>query len=228
MRKYILILTVILAFIGWNAAAYADSSAGASAGASADNILTFTSPAETTVNSNIRGARSLPMQSEFHYPTIIPYIGPNTPSRTFRPIERILLYTNEFKVKEMEKVLGLVVTDTEATVKVYINGEKVKDAILRGYIGEIAQKNETSIDVLFRLCLAARRLGANAVHVTGQGVERELSSKGGGIGFAGTKASLTANEDGGSAAGFGTGYAWGKSKRIDTPWINAIAISVPE
>ena len=230
MKKFMILLVMSFVVLGLSMPAMAGANSSATAGA--QSTIVFPDPLpETTVNSNGKGYRGLPIQGEYHYPGIVPYMGPVTPSQRFRSIEKILMYGDEFSIGTMQKVLKIAVSEDPAErdklIKVYITKKAVPNAALCGFVGHVGKGKESSIDVLFKVALAAHRLGANAIHVTAQGVERTFKSGGGGIGFAITSSSLTANENGGTAKGGGTGYAWGSSKKIDDPWINATAILVP-
>jgi len=234
MKRFMIILIMALFVVGVSTSmVMADiSTTDTTSEAIGIGSVIFPNPLpESTVNNKGTGYRGLPMQGEYHYPGIVPYMGPTTPSQRFRSVESMLVYADKFSVGTMQKALGLEVSEDPAVrdklIKVYVVKKPVPNAALCGFVGHVATGKEGSLDVMFQVALAAHRLGANAIHITAQGVERIFKSSGGGIGFAITSSSLTANEDGGTARGGGTGYAWGSSKKVDDPWINAIAILVP-
>jgi hypothetical protein len=99
------------------------------------------------------------------------------------------------------------------------------EVVLVGYVTVKATgPNTVSMEVLAEAALAARDLGADAIHITAEGVERELRSFGWGVGLAYTKASISADETSGGVASGGTGVAGGKAGYKDLPWFQVFAI----
>ena len=203
--------------------------------------------AETTVNNNGQGYRGFASPAETNFPGMPGFFGQTTKGPMFQDVGSMLEYKNTFTLDELNKMaknnigmgfLGtkVIVTplvdkvdeidrvDTMAVVMV-----KPEKAILKGYITVKATNDgKVSPEVMAEAMLAARKLGADAIHVTAEGVQRVMKAFGWGIGLAYTKATISNDETTGGVASGGTGIAGGEAGYNDRPWIQLFAIDIIE
>jgi len=170
------------------------------------------------------------------------------PGSSFQSIKTGLIYKDVFTTDELVKMSKdatingkfgskVIVTplvdevkdaDKAESMKVLLQkpGEDLKVTVV-GYITVRAtSKNTVSMEVLAEAALAARDLGANVIHVTAEGVNRELKSFGWGIGLSYTRASISDTEQGGGVAAGGTGISGGSAGYVDMPWFQVFALKV--
>jgi hypothetical protein len=69
-------------------------------------------------------------------------------------------------------------------------------------------------------------LGANVIHITAEGVDRELKAFGWGVGLSYTRASISDSEQSGGVAAGGTGISGGSAGYVDMPWFQVFALKV--
>jgi len=201
----------------------------------------------TTTNINAKGYRGFANPAETTFPGMPAYFGQPTRGPMFQDVKSILTYKDTFTLDELNRMakdnVGLGLLGTKVVVTPLVNEinevdragaikvvmEKPEKATLKGYITVKATNDgKVSPEVLAEAMLAARALGANAVHVTGEGVERVMKAFGWGIGLAYTKATISNEESSGGVATGGTGISGGEAGYKDRPWIQLFAISIAE
>ena len=217
----------------------------------AGNDLTINYPAQkdlTRTQIDAKGYRGFAEGGPVPIPGMPSYFGKAVPGSSFQSIKTGLIYKDCFTVKELEKMSKdntingkfgskVIVTplvdevadkDKAEFVKVMLKkpGKDLEVTVL-GYITvKATSKNTVSMEVLAEAALAARDLGADVIHVTAEGVSRELKSFGWGIGLSYTRASISDSEQGGAVAAGGTGISGGSAGYVDMPWFQVFALKV--
>lgn len=171
---------------------------------------------------------------QIQFPSLIPYYGPHNPGSRYRRVEDMLIYGNEFSLRDLltnvsertlrENSIPRVTNDQvlNQTIKVVL--VKLPRGQLRGVIGAVAINGCTSADALWTLCLLAFKEGASVVHVTAQGVNPVVRATGGGIGGGGTFGVVS---ESGTSASSGTGllgYHKAKTWPDPDPYIQALSV----
>ena len=229
---------------GPGCSAYAD--ANASAGIDTVNDINIQFPEArdlTRTQVDAKGYRGFANPAETNYPGMPGYFGTATPGSSFQSVKTALIYKDVFTEPELTKLAKdpfgskVIVTplvdkvgdkDKAEFMKMLLMkpGEDLKVEIV-GYITVKATgKNTVSMEVLAEAALAARDLGANVIHITAEGVDRELKAFGWGIGLSYTRASISDSEQGGGVAAGGTGISGGSAGYVDMPWFQVFALKV--
>jgi len=197
----------------------------------------------TTVNNKGHGYRGFAESGAVPIPGSPSYFGVATPGSSFQNVETIVIYKNVFTLDEIKgmakssfgsKVIVTPLVDepaeTSDTIQVIIGKDyksKVAAARLLGYITVKATGDNTvSVEDLGDAMLAAQKIGANAVHVTAEGVERVMKAFGWGIGLSYTRATIADDETSGGVAAGGMGISGGSAKYLDRPWLQLFALKV--
>ena len=207
-------------------------------------------PKSTSNRSTVdaKGYRGFVESANMPIPGTPGYFGTAIPGSSFQSIKTGLIYKDVFTVDELEKMskdntingsLGskVIVTplvdevadeDKAEFMKVVLKkpGEDLEVTLL-GYITVRATSKDTvSMEVLAEAALAARDLGADVIHVTAEGANRQLKAFGWGIGLSYTRASISDSETSGGISGGGTGISGGSSGYVDLPWFQIFALKV--
>jgi len=197
----------------------------------------------TSVNNNGHGYRGFNNAAEIHYPGLPGYFGNATPGSSFQSCKTSLIYKDTFSVEELERmakgflgskdiVTPLVdeVDDKDKAPSIQMLLRKPADGTdvqVLGYITVKATSNNTvSMEILAEAALKARDLGANAIHITAEGIERQLKAFGWGVGLSYTRASINNDETTGGVAAGGTGIAGGSAGYKDMPWFQVFALKI--
>jgi len=205
-----------------------------------DDSITAEANVEAVAVVNQIGApipRAFPMAPEYHYPGLIGYSGPAMASSNFRSMKQIVLYSNVWKLKDLQNILikdklvkkHELITDKKVlakTIRVIVSNGKAENAAVIGFGTSKSENGANSVGVFAMACVRAAKMGANAIHMNAEGVNRELKSFGWGIGLAMTRASINHDETAGSVAGGGTGIAGAKATVKDNPWLQWTALKV--
>ena len=209
-----------------------------------ENTIVFPEARDLTrTQVDAKGYRGFANPAETNYPGMPGYFGTATPGSSFQSVKTALIYKDVFTEPELTKLakdpFGSKVIVTPLVDKVDDKnkaefmkmmlskpGEDLKVEIV-GYITVKATgKNTVSMEVLAEAALAARDLGANVIHITAEGVDRELKAFGWGIGLSYTRASISDSEQGGGVAAGGTGISGGSAGYVDMPWFQVFALKV--
>jgi len=207
-----------------------------------NNTINFPAAKDvTTTRIDAKGYRSFPNQGEIHYPGHVGYFGKATPGSSFQNVRVLLSYQNTFNVDQLKLMAkgpwGSTVI-ANPLVKKADSADRADElkAFLRKPAGNVkplafitvkaTSNNTTSAEIIAEALLEARKYGANAVQITAEGVERELTTFSWGLGVAYSYASINANEDRGGIGSGGTGIAGGKAGYKDRPWLRVIAIYI--
>ena len=217
----------------------------------AGNDLTINYPAQkdlTRTQIDAKGYRGFVESANIPIPGTPGYFGTAIPGSSFQSIKTLMIYKDVFTVGELEKLskdntingkfgskvivtplVDEVAEDAKAEfVKVILKkpGEDLEVTLL-GYITVRATSKDTvSMEVLAEAALAARDLGADVIHVTAEGANRQLKAFGWGIGLSYTRASISDSETSGGISGGGTGISGGSSGYVDLPWFQIFALKV--
>lgn len=217
----------------------------------AGNNLTINYPAQkdvTTTRIDAKGYRGFAESANIPIPGTPGYFGTAIPGSSFQSIKTGLMYKDVFSVDELEKMAKdatisgkwgskVIITplvdevaneDKADFVKVLLTkpGETLEVTLL-GYITVRATSKDTvSMEVLAEAALAARDLGADVIHVTAEGANRQLKAFGWGVGLSYTRASISDSETSGGISGGGTGISGGSSGYVDLPWFQIFALKV--
>jgi hypothetical protein len=252
MKKMILIFAALTMVVGLSGNASAllddnsvDNSTNANASNDISNNATIINNGPADINNNGRGYRGFASQNDMNYPGTPAFFGPTTKGPMFQDVESMIAYKNVFTVAELEKMskdgVGMGFLGTKVIVTPLVDRaddsakseimvvlmEKPDKATLKGYITVKATNDgKVSAEVMAEAMLAARELGANAIQVSAQGVERVMKAFGWGVGLAYTRATISADEAAGGVASGGTGIAGGEAGYKDRPWIQIFAIEV--
>jgi len=227
-----------------------DNSTNANANAVSDNTgnfsnnIVFPEAKDLTRNQiDAKGYRGFNNPAEINYPGMPGYFGVATPGSSFQSSKTALIYKDVFTEEELKNLAKdpwgskVIVTplvkevddkDKAEFMKMMLRkpGEDLKVEIV-GYITVKATgKNTVSMEVLAEAALAARELGANVIHITAEGVDRELKAFGWGVGLSYTRASISDSEQGGGVAAGGTGISGGSAGYVDMPWFQVFALKV--
>jgi hypothetical protein len=227
-----------------------DNSTNANANAISDNTGNFSNSVTfpetkdvTTSRVDAKGYRGFNAPTEMNYPGMPAYFGNAVPGSSFQSCKTALIYKDTFTASELTLLAKdpfgskVIVTplvkevadkDKAEFMKMMLRkpGEDLKVEIV-GYITVKATgKNTVSMEVLAEAALAARDLGANVIHITAEGVDRELKAFGWGVGLSYTRASISDTEQGGAVAAGGTGISGGSAGYVDMPWFQVFALKV--
>jgi hypothetical protein len=247
MKKFSVMFIVVVAMMCLYAVPlFADVSAEATVedvNANASNDLTINYPASKDVTRSMaKGYRGFTGQGEINYPGMPGYFGSPTNGSSFQDVEVGLTYKNMFTEDELKKLAKscfgskVIVTplvskvdskDKADLMEVMLKKPTNIEVEIVGYITVKATgKNTVSMEILAEAALAARDLGANVIHVTAQGVERELKSFGWGIGLVYTQSHISDSEQSGGVGTGGTGISGGSARYVDMPWFQVFALRV--
>lgn len=250
------IFAILFAFCGSASAFLDDNSTNADASvtgvvATASPSLTVNnnSPeqrAETSMQSYGHGYRGFPIQGQVTYPVLPAHFAGSDPDHRFQSLKTITIYKDTFTVAELEEMkknnsswLGLdkhvkinvnifAKAEGDATDKIqlFIN-KPAGDVQLLGYVTAFGDDEDAvSIDVMEELALACVAANGNAIHATGEGIDKFLLSSGWGIALGGNMASLSDSEKTGMAGFMGIGYSTGQAQYVGKPWIQAFILKV--
>lgn len=233
-----------------NATATATSNLGQDQGqtqgqmSNVENTIVFPEAKDLTrTQVDAKGYRGFNNPAEITYPGMPGYFGQATPGSSFQSAKTALIYKDVFTEDELTKLAKdafgskVIVTplvdkvddkDKAEFVKMMLRkpGEDLKVEVV-GYITVKATgKNTVSMEILAEAALAARDLGANVIHITAEGVDRELNAFGWGVGLSYTRASISDSEQGGGVAAGGTGISGGSAGYADMPWFQVFALKV--
>ena len=241
IRKSLLVAFIIcVVSVMFSIPAFAGSTAVA--GAAADVNIVFPDPTDLS-RIDAKGYRGFNTPAEINYPGRPGYFGVATPGSSFQSSKTALIYKDVFTEKELKLLAKdpwgskIIVTplvdevddkDKAEFMKMMLRkpGDDLNVEIV-GYITVKATgKNTVSMEVLAEAALAARELGANVIHITAEGVDRELRSFGWGVGLSYTRASISDTEQGGAVAAGGTGISGGSAGYVDMPWFQVFALKV--
>ena len=250
-RSSLVLLVICVVFAMSSVPAIADSSAeaGAAAIGNYENNVVFPEQKDLTrTQVDAKGYRGFVNQGEINYPGMPGYFGQATPGSSFQSVKIGLMYKDLFTVKELKKMskdntingsLGskVIVTplvdkvddkDKAESMKVLLKKPgKDLEVELLGYITvKATSKGTVSMEILAEAALAARELGADVIHVTAEGVDRELRAFGWGVGLSYTRASISDSESSGGVASGGTGISGGSAGYADLPWFQIFALKV--
>jgi hypothetical protein len=208
------------------------------------NGIVFPEPKDLTrTQIDAKGYRGFNTPTEMNYPGMPGYFGTATPGSSFQSCKTALIYKDTFTASELTLLAKdpfgskVIVTplvkevadkDKAEFMKMMLSkpGEDLKVEIV-GYITVKATgKNTVSMEVLAEAALAARDLGANVIHITAEGVDRELKAFGWGVGLSYTRASISDSEQSGGVAAGGTGISGGSAGYVDMPWFQVFALKV--
>lgn len=237
-RVMMLTLFVCLSISVLPAFAFADSSS------TANNV-------SATVNqnyqaSNLNGGRNFAIPGEMLFPGTPGYYGASTPGHRFIPLNKLLMYTTAWSVNAAKNMLShstgskdIEIRDLIATSKtvpskiVYCsilrpdaNGATVEEQVSIGTIAATGGKS-ISADVLAKAIVEASVRGANYIQFMAEGVNREVSASGFGIGFNTTQAQIYSGDNSKSnvsTGGFGYSHGW--AGYIDYPWLQFTFLKV--
>ena len=244
MKKAIAVLAAVVMVIGFYGVASADNLT-ATAGVedvSANAYNVFNTPSETK-NTGI-GYRGFAEQGGVPIPGVPGYFGPVIKGSRYQSVESMTEYTDTFGIDQLNKMakedglnaLGSKVIVTPLVDKVAkedraneikVTLVKPAGAVLKAYITVRATSSGTvSPEIMAEAMLAARALGADAIHVSAQGAEIVLKSFGWGVGLVTTRATISSNESTGSVSSGGTGISGASAGYQDRPWIQLFAIDM--
>ena len=187
---------------------------------------------------------ALPIPHEISYPPGVnmPYTPDVPQAANVQKVETLLFYQDTFTVAELETMLNksprkVKVTpkklnpraDLTDTVTIYVsaqNKQKIAGAKLTGYVNAEGDDEEVqTMEVLGGVGLAAHAMGANFVHITGEGAERLIHSLGWGVGFAYSRATVANNGENGVGSG-GTGVSSATGGFLHLPFLQSSALRV--
>jgi len=247
MKKAIMILAAIMvvSFSGSALAFLDDNSVDNSTNANADAAVNTNTVNDNRDFSQSNNKRSFANQGIVNMPGAPGFFGQTTKGSKFQSIRSILLYGDVFTLAELDRMtkkgtglgfLGTKVIVTPLVEKVdkdlRVDAMKVvlvkpEMSVLKGYITVNATNDgKVSPAIMAEAILAARALGANAIHVSAEGVERVIKAFGWGIGLSYTKATISDTETSGGVASGGTGISGGTAGYKDRPWIQLFAIDI--
>ena len=198
---------------------------------------------ETTLNNKGTGYRGFANPADINYPVLPSYFGTPTPGSSFQGLNALIAYKHLFSTEELilmaKSAMGskVIVTplvkevaedDRAEIMSISLSRPNTKAKVtLVGYITVKATSNGTvSAEVMAEAMLAARKLGADTVHATSEGVERVMQAFGWGVGFSYTKATMNGSETAGGVAAGGTGISGGTAGYKDRPWIQLFALRI--
>jgi hypothetical protein len=234
---------------GPGCSANAEANAGAAIDTVNDINIQFPEQKDiTTTRVDAKGYRGFPEAGNVPIPGTLGYFGTPTPGSSFQSIKVGLMYKDVFTVDELKKMskdntingsLGskVIVTplvdkvadkDKAEFIKVLLKkpGETLEVTLL-GYITvKATSKGTVSMEILAEAALAARDLGADVIHVTAEGVDRELRAFSWGIGLSYSRASISDSESSGGIASGGTGISGGSAGYTDLPWFQIFVLKV--
>lgn len=243
MKKFAIVSVALVAMVFMFAV---PSFAGVDVDTEANAYNIFNQAAQkdlTTTNINAKGNRPFAEGGPVPIPGMPGYFGTATPGSSFQSAKTALIYKDVFTEDELTKLAKdafgskVIVTplvdkvddkDKAEFVKMMLRkpGEDLKVEVV-GYITVKATgKNTVSMEILAEAALAARDLGANVIHITAEGVDRELNAFGWGVGLSYTRASISDSEQGGGVAAGGTGISGGSAGYADMPWFQVFALKV--
>jgi len=227
-----------------------DNSVSADATSDVDNTGNFSNnivfPEQkdlTRSQVDAKGYRGFAESGNVPIPGMPGYFGTATPGSSFQSSKTALIYKDVFTEKELKNLAKddfgskIIVTplvdkvadkDKAEFMKMMLRkpGEMLEVEIV-GYITvKSTGKNTVSMEILAEAALAARDLGANVIHITAEGVDRELKAFGWGVGLSYTRASITDSEQGGGVAAGGMGISGGTAGYNDKPWFQVFALKV--
>jgi len=246
MKKFAILGVAVLSLMLFTSNSFADIDVDTGANATAGNDLTINYPEAkdlTRTDTNIKGNRPFVESGNVPIPGMPGYFGTATPGSSFQSAKTALIYKDVFTEEELKNLAKdpwgskVIVTplvkevddkDKAEFMKMMLRkpGDDLKVEIV-GYITVKATgKNTVSMEVLAEAALAARELGANVIHITAEGVDRELKAFGWGVGLSYTRASISDSEQGGGVAAGGTGISGGSAGYVDMPWFQVFALKV--
>jgi len=199
---------------------------------------------------NSKPARGFAIPGEVNYGPLINYYGKPLPSSGFQRIEELIMYGSWFTEGALESMLkgaekvecefklaneGIIVPKVKADkngvswIKVIIQKEKVKDAVLVGYSTARSEHPKTTMtEVMAKAALKALKNGCNVIHFTVQGAVRDTQSFGWGIGFNTTAASINNSQQHSSISSGGFGISGGTAGMRDKPWLQGFGLVVKD
>ena len=187
----------------------------------------------TSVNNNGHGYRGFGVPHDI---PIVPqgpaYFGTATPGPLFQSMKTALIHKNVFTIDEIKRMEGIPNPLGDApdalsdTITVLID-KPAGNAKLLGYITVKGKsKKRVSIDALADAALKAHKMGGNAIHITSEGVQRQLKSFGWGVGMAQTVSSISEDETLSGITSGGFGVSGGHSGYVDFPWLQLFVLVV--
>ena len=194
----------------------------------------------TTTNINAKGYRGFANPGEIPIPAQGPaYFGVATPGHQFQSMKTVIIYKNAFTTEELtlmakgcdvdvmpSPLIPKPAKENLATdITVYLS--KPANATLVGYVTvKTDGSDDVSVDALAKAALAAREMGGNAIHITAEGVKRQLESFGWGIGLSTSVATMSSNEQTGTISSGGFGVSGGHAGYVDYPWLQIFVLNV--
>jgi len=199
---------------------------GAIAGAAAINNQTFEA-----------GDRSFPMQGEVALPALPGYFGEATKGHQFIPLKKLLFYTSVWSIEQAETMVDAksggktvnirplikkVDTKTASIICTTKPIDKKEFSVVPVAFGTVnaTNKNSISADVFAKVLVESASYGATHILFLAEGVNRELTTEGIGIGLMRTTASADAVSTG------GTGWSKGWAGYVDMPWLQFTLLKV--
>ena len=142
-------------------------------------------------------------------------------------VDEIALMTKDASVKMIvNPILPSPAKDEELApaVTVFISKPDKEMALVGFMTVRVKRQNSASIDALAEAMETARAMGGSAIHVTAEGVKREMKAFGWGAGLSYTRANITASETGGGVAAGGFGISGGTAGYVDMPWLQIFVL----
>ena len=253
MKKIIMLLTAVMIVVGFSGSASAfldDNSTNADATANAVSAINqpinvnVNMPAQkdlTTVNTNAKGYRGFAVPGDIPIPAQGPaYFGNTTPGPQFQSMKTVLIYKNTFTVNELtimakgcdvdvmpNPLISKPAKDATLASDVKIFLSKPATATLVGFITvKSGDDDDVSVDVMAKAALEAQKMGGNAIHITAEGVKRQLKSFGWGIGLSNSTATMSSSEQTGTITSGGFGISGGHAGYVDFPWLQIFVLQV--
>lgn len=228
--KFFVILTLIMLFV---------MPSMVSAGSSANALSNTTSNAILVNEStDLKDGRGFAISSEMVYPALPGYFGEATPGHRFIPLAKLLAFDTVWTIEEAKSMLDGSTGSKDVQIRYLVSigkevasesivtcaikaPDKVKSPKRIAYGTIVATgKDSISADVLAKTLVAASKAGANYIQFLAEGVNREVTASGFGIGFNHTNADLKGSGNGSSGVSSGgTGYSYGKAGYVDKPWL---------
>lgn len=162
----------------------------------------------------------------------VPYYGPINPGSFFVPVSEMLMYCGEIDVQSAKDLLGKDSPlwepefDKPLTVtRVRLVTTPMQEWTRRGHTIRQSTKGCTSWDLLHHMILRCALNGFDVLHLTAQGVERTLRTKGIGTSAGSGGSMLSPGESAGFTGSVLGSIVGGKAYKVDEPWLRGIMLS---
>lgn len=229
----VLMLVSIFTSIGFAKSTQADSKADASV---------VYAPVTIQEASDLKDARGFGIPGDIVFPGTPGYFGEATPGHQFMPISKIIMFTEAWEISSAEQMLkgrdgskDVQVralydrSGMKATKLINVSIDKPEGTLKPLAFATVAATSKSSIsaDVFAKMLVRASEVGANHIMFLAEGVNRNVTSWGVGIGFNHTNADLKGGGNGSSGMSTGgTGWSMGEAGYVDKPWLQAVFLRV--